>query len=284
MRIQDALLASAGSAWDDWRQLDAEWYKSQEARAFHDQFRIILEAEYEDKPLIVIKDPRICRIMPFFLSVLEKLNIQPVALFILRNPLEIAYSLRRRNGFTISKSIAVWLRHVLEAERESRRLPRHFIFYEELLKDWRSEMNIAANAINISWPADPEISDKTIDNFLTSDLRHEKSELKNFEKHPEVLWLAVETYRFLGRLARGEEPENLFKQLDDLHAKYNQACDFFQITLGAEESATQQLHMRTYYNLRKRVEELENSLVQQIELNRKMVTDLTELNEANVRH
>src|ERR1700759_5092074 len=39
------LLASADSSWDDWRQLDARWYGSEDAPRFRRRIRGILESE-----------------------------------------------------------------------------------------------------------------------------------------------------------------------------------------------------------------------------------------------
>jgi len=86
-------------------------------------------------------------------------------LITLRDPLEVAASLHRRDGFSTAKSIALWLRHVLEAELHSRKMPRHIIFYENLLKDWRSEMSRAGEEIGVVWPANSELSAVTVENF-----------------------------------------------------------------------------------------------------------------------
>src|SRR6202166_3596026 len=187
------MLVSAGSSWDDWRPLNADWYRSPLASIFHDRLRDILQTEYQDKPLFVVKDPRICRFLPFFMSVLEEMTVAPVAIFVFRHPIEVAFSLRRRNGFSIAKSIAIWLRHVLEAERHSRNIPRHFISYGNLLKDWRGELKRAGDTIGIAWPADPEISGAAIEKFLSMDLRHEKNELDVSSKYPELAYFAEET-------------------------------------------------------------------------------------------
>src|SRR5260370_25935951 len=131
------------------------------------------------------------------MSVLKEMTVTSVALFSLRDSFEVAFSLRRRDGFSISKSVALWLRHVLEAELHSREMPRCTICYENLLKDWRPEMGRAGGATGVAWPADPETSATSIEKFLVRDLYHERNESVGFEKHPELLFLAAETYRLL---------------------------------------------------------------------------------------
>ena len=201
----DELLASAGSSWDDWRKLDPQWYGSNEARHFHDRLLNIVKSEYDENALFIVKDPRLCRLMPFFSSILEEMTAAPVALLSIRDPLEVAFSLRRRDNFSISKSVALWLRHVLEAEFHSRQMPRCFISYESLLKDWRLEMRRASDATGIAWPVALETAAISNDRFLATDLHHERNETAEVERDPDLLFLAAETYDLLRAASRAEQ-------------------------------------------------------------------------------
>jgi hypothetical protein len=179
--------------------------------------------------------------LPFFLSVLEEMAVTPVALFSLRDPLEVAFSLRRRDGFPISKSIALWLRHVLEAELHSRQMSRCAISYENLLKDWRLEMGRAGGATGVAWPADPETSAASIEKFLVRDLYHERNESIGLEKHPELQFLAAETYRLLLAASTAPADRDLFSQIDAVRAKFDEASGFFGAILRTEQVFVQQL-------------------------------------------
>jgi len=242
--LHNELLASADSSWDDWRRLDPKWYDSLDAQRFRGRLQDVLRSEFEQKPLFVVKDPRLCRFMPFFLNVLQDMAVAPVGLFALRDPLEVAFSLRRRDGFPIAKSVALWLRHVLEAELHSRKLPRCIVLYENLLKDWRLEMSRAGEKIGVVWPTAFETSAISIENFLATDLHHEKNESKELEKHPDLLFLAAETYRLLCMMSTSEADRDLFAKLDAVHAKFNEASDFFGAILRDEELAAQQLRLQ----------------------------------------
>ncbi|HXP23387.1 MAG TPA: hypothetical protein VN807_04570, partial [Candidatus Sulfotelmatobacter sp.] len=54
-----------------------------------------------------------------------------------REPLAVADSLARRNGFSTARSCLLWLRHVVDAERDTRSWPRVFMDDALLLSDWR---------------------------------------------------------------------------------------------------------------------------------------------------
>jgi hypothetical protein len=240
VQAHSELLASADSSWDDWRQLDPRWYRSEDAPRFQRRIRDILESEYEEKRLFVVKDPRLCRFLPFFLSVLKEMAVTPVALLSLRDPLEVAFSLRRRDGFPISKSVALWLRHVLEAELHSREMPRCTVCYESLLKDWRLEMSRAGGAMGVTWPADFETSATSIEKFLVKDLHHERNESAGVQKHPDLQFLAAETYQLLLAASTARADRDLFPQFDAVRAKFDEASEFFGAILRTEQVSVQE--------------------------------------------
>src|SRR5690606_20636375 len=103
-----------------------------------EQALAILSTEFGSSRLFVLKDPRICRLLPFWIEVLEGFGAIPHVVCPIRNPLEVAASLKSRNGTDASLGQLIWLRHVLEAEIASRDLPRAFIRYKDLLHGWRS--------------------------------------------------------------------------------------------------------------------------------------------------
>lgn len=223
----DAMLASAGSAWDDWRQLDPQWFASEAARHHRQRLKRLLIDEFGDERLIVVKDGRMCRFVPFISSILAELNISPVAVLPVRNPLEVAYSLRRRDGFTLSKSILLWLRHVLDAELHSRQLPRCFLSYEDFLLDWRRQMERVVEKIGIAWPAPSGSTAVAVDQFLTRDLHRERASLDEFNTHPEITPWARETYGILTKIAAGGESTPLLEQLDAVRTRFDEACGAF---------------------------------------------------------
>ncbi|HXW23547.1 MAG TPA: sulfotransferase family protein [Xanthobacteraceae bacterium] len=233
----DEMLASAGSHWHDWREFDPQWARSDVAEQHRRKIKAILVEEFDDEPLILVKDPRICRFIPLMLSVLTELNFSPVAILPIRNPLEVAHSLRRRNGFGLPKSILLWLRHVLDAEFHSRPLPRCFLPYEELLNDWRHYVDRAAATIGVAWPGQFDRSDG-IDRFLTAGLRHERASFDDMSDHPAVSPVACETYRILRDIAADGESGELLDKLDLLRARFTEGCRIFGPAVAAEELAS----------------------------------------------
>ena len=100
--INDELLNQLGGAWDlppaacedfsdvRFRQL---WLKAQ-----------LLIESFSDKPVWGWKDPRNCLTLPFWRSLLP--GLKPVV--IVRNPLEVAYSMHKRNGTSYALGLRLW--------------------------------------------------------------------------------------------------------------------------------------------------------------------------------
>src|ERR1700728_183219 len=242
----DELLASAGSRWADWRQFNLQWYRSKAAEHHRQKLKALLIEEFGDEPLIFIKDPRMCRFVPFVSSVLADLNFTPVAILPVRNPLEVAYSLKRREQFPLSKSILLWLRHVLDAEFQSRHMRRCVLRYDELLIDWRHQIDRVADMIGVVWPDRSGGPDK-IDQFLTHDLRHERSSFDEIKKHPAITPLGRETYDLLIEIADDGESKELLQRLDVVRSTFDEGCQLFGPAVAKESPAANDEMMSALY-------------------------------------
>src|SRR5687767_2432337 len=108
VEIHDELLAIAGSSWHDTSPLPEAWFRSPAARAFSQRLKTTYLEEYGDAPLTVLKDPRVCRLLPVWREILASLNVTPMFVMPFRHPVEVAMSLARRDGFSSQKSHILW--------------------------------------------------------------------------------------------------------------------------------------------------------------------------------
>jgi len=172
--LDDSILASAGSSWDDLSAFPESWYRSPTAEVYRQRAVEILEREFSYTPLFVLKDPRFCRLMPFWFSVFESFGAEPSFVIISRHPLEVADSLKRRDGFPLAKSLILWLRHLLEAERQTRSSARSFITYNQLLRDWRQVADRISRDLEFAWPKGSHRTEIEIESFLSRRLQHHR--------------------------------------------------------------------------------------------------------------
>jgi hypothetical protein len=63
--LNNAILAAAGTSWKDWRKFDLNKIDALKANAFRARAKEALAEEFGDVGFAVMKDPRMCRLMPF---------------------------------------------------------------------------------------------------------------------------------------------------------------------------------------------------------------------------
>ncbi|MBM3653482.1 MAG: hypothetical protein FJX06_11700 [Alphaproteobacteria bacterium] len=219
----DALLASAGSAWDDWRAFDRAWLQAP-PRAFVEDASRLLGQEFESARMFALKDPRICRLTPFWLAVLRATGVASRVVIPFRPPLEVARSLQERDGFSIEKGLLLWLRHVLDAERDTRGLRRSFVAMDAFLDDWRKNVRRIAREIGIAWPRDSARAAREIDNFLSRDMKHHN--VVSLEPSVGHVWLE-RAYGALSSLSRRPNSQAAQAVLDDVSDAFENACRLF---------------------------------------------------------
>lgn len=240
-QLNDEILASAGSRWDDWLRHDPASVPALFGKAFKARALGLLERDFEDSPLFVLKDPRICRLLPFWLDVLREFGAEPACVLPIRNPLEVAASLTKRNGFIPAKSHMLWLRYVLDAEYGSRGLNRAFVSYDGLLDDWRNAVRELADELGIAWPGFSSTSESEIDRFLEHRHRHHAVDDAGTPNHPGLDMWVKETYSAFSALQADRESEDTLCRLDRVRDGFDRASDALGALVRSEEMARTEL-------------------------------------------
>ena len=235
--LNTRLLASAGSAWDDWLAFPDAWYRSPPAQTFEAEARELLAEEFGDAPFFALKDPRLCRILPFWMKVLEAHNTRAAALIPLRHPLEVAGSMQSRDGFDPAYGALLWLRHVLDAEHLSRGMTRLFVHYDDLLADWQSVIARTETAFGFAWPGHGDAARGAIASYLTPSLRHHALGEDAIASHPTLPVQVGQAYAILKSWAQnGEKPAD-HARLDTLRAELDAMGTVFGNIIAAGRAA-----------------------------------------------
>ena len=211
VHAHDAFLRDIGSSWDDVAALPDGAFVSAAARELRQQLALLLREEYGASPLFVVKDPRISRLLPLWFAVLAELQIAPVIALAVRNPLEVAASLKARDGFTTTKSLLLWLRHTLESEQHSRGRPRSFVMYDELLRNWQGVLARVGEDLAVTWPGRSHRATVEIENFLSEQHRHHVFDWRDVEGRADVVSWVKEAYFAL----RASDPVQVLDQVRD---------------------------------------------------------------------
>ena len=225
VEAHEEFLASIGSSHDDMSALPDSVFTTAGAHAFENRLVGLLEQEYGGSRGFVVKDPRICRLLPIWCSALERFGAEPHFVLPVRNPLEVASSLKERNGYSTTKSLLLWLRHVLEAERHTRSRPRSVVAYEDLLRDWRSSVDRVAFELGVAWPRSSHVAYAEIETFLSPRRRHHTFAAHEVAVRPDVGEWIKRTYAALSSAAGGEPLD--VQQLDAVRGELDRADSVF---------------------------------------------------------
>ncbi|MBW1816942.1 MAG: hypothetical protein JRJ60_07260 [Deltaproteobacteria bacterium] len=193
VRTHDRLLTALDSNWDDVFPLPDNWWKSEAAAPYAGELNEILAGEFSEAPLWSVKDPRMCRLVPMWLELLASRKTDPLFVIMVRDPVEVARSLGKRDDFQEEKSYLLWLEHVCESVKWSRGYPRALITYDRLLDDWRSALADVAGDLSIAWPKALESAATDIDRFLEPGLRHHRVDKTQWQESVVPPWVA-DTY------------------------------------------------------------------------------------------
>ena len=237
-RINDQILAHYGSAWDD------VFSGAQQPFANGIDETLVAEAAaaigtlYGPAPLIVLKDPRVSVLGRFWRAALEQAGYRPRYVVMVRNPLEVAASLAKRNGFSREKSLLLWSSYMIAAERDTRDAPRVFVSYDHLLSDWRANLSRIERELGVTLPGRTSTASVEADRFLTTELRHH-AERVPLEAHSSVWAPAKSLHAWFTAAAEGETPPNLApeqveEELSDLRDLFGPILAEAQMTVQAQ--------------------------------------------------
>ncbi|QUJ77692.1 glycosyltransferase [Sulfitobacter albidus] len=177
--FNDLLLNGQDRHWSDPKPLELAWAKTPSLAADRAEALRVMQIALPGLRAGVVKDPRLSRTLPLWREALEGTGAAPVCLIACRHPLEVAQSLARRNGMDRDHALLLWETYTLEAEHASRGLPRAFVFYDDLLPDWRGTLGPALAQCGETLAVDHWLGAHNIDAYLSPRHRTHVSDLQD---------------------------------------------------------------------------------------------------------
>ena len=225
--LNNAILASAGSRWDEWETINPDWHTSPVYSSYFEKARRLIETEFPSSPLFVVKDPRFCLLMDFWTRVIASAGAAPLVVMPVRNPRDVAASLKQRNDIDPSIGRLLWLRHVLDAEAGSRQCRRITLSFGQLLDDWRGVLERMSERLEVSWPKMSSAAGLEIDRFLTADLRHYADLRAEVEPPSQSIRWVTESWEILNRWSNDDERPSDLDALDTIRSRLNELGPVF---------------------------------------------------------
>jgi hypothetical protein len=131
MRLNERILRSLGGSWREPPPLPPGWESSEGLTAERAQARALLAESFDGHELWGWKDPRNSLTLPFWQRLLPEMRY----VVCLRNPIDVAASLERRDGMPFEQGLELWRTYVTAALDGTAGRPRLLVPYESFFTD-----------------------------------------------------------------------------------------------------------------------------------------------------
>lgn len=275
-KTNESLLNQISSSWDD------VFFDEEKISNIKDidELKNQIKKEFKYSSLFAIKDPRIAFLFPVYKRALEELGVNIKVIIPFRNPVEVAGSLNRRDGFSYEKGLLLWLNHFLLIEKHSREYERVFIGFDELMSHSSSVVTLISKKLNLQFKTKYTKNRKKINDFLESSLKHHNLSMDNLSENTpkivrEILHLQTEF--------NNDEVISKFDVLRDECLSYQQL--FYNkdiVSAFSDLKITNQNLIETEQELQQRTEELEQSKRHLSETEQVLQRKTEELEQSNL--
>ncbi|VVO54553.1 hypothetical protein PS874_00337 [Pseudomonas fluorescens] len=178
------LLKTLGHDWHTLTPVRPEEWTNPLLDNFKSQAKALVQQRFENTNCFGVKDPRMARTLPFWISIFESLELEVAYVIACRNPANAARSLVSRDGFELEKGYFLWHEHMLLSLKYSEYAARVFVDYDLLLQNPDKQMQRMARALKLHFDAEKRAVIEFKEHFLEKGLRHHKldSDVLNVDK------------------------------------------------------------------------------------------------------
>ncbi len=213
--LHERVLAAAGLSWQSQQAFPSGWLQSEKIQPFREELKALLSTNLEQHDTLVIKDPRTSRMVPLWKQAASSLGVELYFVIAIRNPLEVAASLKARSGFayqpeglSYAHSFQLWLRYFLEAEEATRSDRRVFVSYEQLMQNWETVVARIEAVLQFPFPCHSEESTAEIRQFISEGHRHHSIDSHALAQEPEATDTIKEIYHAACLLTEGKKVDH----------------------------------------------------------------------------
>lgn len=170
LQINDALLEAAGGTWDRVPSLPAGWHLDPKFDSLYDRARMLVDS-FTGRAVWGWKDPRNSLTLPFWLRLIPDLKV----VIALRNPLDVAESLEKRNRFAAPTGVCLWADYTAALFSSTSRDQRLTTHYDAYFADFEGEA-----ARLLAFAGLPTDALELIKDLARPNLRHNRLPLADF--------------------------------------------------------------------------------------------------------
>lgn len=171
--IHEQILAECRSDWQSPKQWTIE--DLSQTRLEHYTGRLWYEYSrcYPDRGIPVLKDPRVSRLAPLWLKIFQDQQVWVGCVIVYRPYHQVIKSLAAAWGTSETVSLQIWSCYMLDAEHNSRAIPRVFISFEQAMLDQKQALEAVFRSLGEAL-RDSVQAPAEIDTILKPELVHHR--------------------------------------------------------------------------------------------------------------
>jgi hypothetical protein len=258
LEFNENLLVTLSMRWDTLAPMSVERVQFIQKAELIEQAKGMLGSKISgsDGKLFGFKEPRTTKLLPFWLKVFQGEPYEVSYLLPYRNPLSVAQSLSKRDGFELTKSYLLWLLHVVPCLAETIGSHRMLVNYDDLLED--PVRIVSSIAKEFELPIDEALLHEYVTDFLDKELRHTRHTVEDLRADLACPELVRKVYWFLEEVRLGKEQldsqaseikiqefvlelQNIAPILELLDLKYHQTIDL-EATVANRSGEISRMH------------------------------------------
>ena len=201
VELNERVLKLAGLNWDSIVQFPDDLLDTSECKGLVDDAVRLVEQRLKMMPFWGFKDPRTARVLSFWQRVFSQLELDVSYIVAIRNPMDIALSLEKRDGLSSIKAQLLWLIHTLPNMPLLADKTFTFVSFDKLLDSPKECLQQAAEDLSLT------LDKKRVENYCTSfldkELRHASHSLNDLALSSEALPLTCRLYQQLLNIEQG---------------------------------------------------------------------------------
>jgi GT2 family glycosyltransferase len=238
VELHENILGAMSSTWDSTLPLPNGWWKLPKIKPFKKQLTKLIEDNFLDKQVWIWKDPRTCLLIPLWEEILTELEVDISYVVCMRNPIDVATSLEKRNGFSRDKSLGLWTYYTLSSLISVKERNYVLIDYDEFLADWQTNLNKITNKLDIPYPTDDDYLKEKMSSFIKPNLHHNKSNFSEQLGDYSISNIVKDTYQLCVDLKELNSKETN----DRISSLYNQFMLLAKMVSNVQSSCKLQVY------------------------------------------
>ena len=228
--INEKILAKAGGSWHTPPNLPSGWEYGPSLENLVTCAKNVIHDDFAKARIWGFKDPRTCLTLPFWQRLLPSIRY----IVCVRHPMEVAWSLNRRDGFSIEKGIYLWLAYLKAILQHTAGEDRLIVLYEELIGNWQLQIQRLSKFLGIPKQVNLRYLLENVGSFIDKDLRHHLS--KPFTTDGDSSTLPLSRSLIIAEKIYNISKRHQPSQLDTMTEQLELALDILRPVVRAQEA------------------------------------------------